>query len=215
MSPDDLITIRPCIATSWEYLPDGKTVRFKLRDDVKFVSGNPLTAEDVRFSFTRLLNMKYQASQYLAHVDHVAVVDAHTVDFVLKDPSQPLLTIIAAPEFGISEKAAVIAHGGMDGPDTADKDTATPWLDQNSVGSGAFRLTGWQRNQQISLVANPGLLGRQARLRPVADPPYERECGAASGAEAWRCRCRVQPDPRAGGDAEGRPRYFHRPLHQP
>ena len=159
MSPDDLITIKPCIATSWEYLPDGKTVRFKLRDDVKFVSGNPLTAEDVRFSFTRLLNMKYQASQYLAHVDHVAVVDAHTVDFVLKDPSQPLLTIIAAPEFGISEKAVVIAHGGMDGPDTADKDTATPWLDQNSVGSGAFRLIGWQRNQQISLVANPGFWG--------------------------------------------------------
>jgi peptide/nickel transport system substrate-binding protein len=156
MSPDDLITIKPCIATSWEYLPDGKTVRFKLRDDVKFVSGNPLTAEDVCFSFTRLLNMKYQASQYLAHVDHVAVVDARTVDFVLKDPSQPLLTIIAAPEFGISEKAAVIVHGGMDGPDTADKDTATPWLDQNSVGSGAFRLIGWQRNQQISLVANPG-----------------------------------------------------------
>ena len=77
----------------------------------------------MRFSFTRLLNMKYQASQYLAHVDHVAVVDAHTVDFVLKDPSQPLLTIIAAPEFGISEKAAVIAHGGMDGPHTASKDT--------------------------------------------------------------------------------------------
>jgi peptide/nickel transport system substrate-binding protein len=78
------------------------------------------------------------------------------VDFVLSDPTQPLLTIIAAPEFGISEKAAVIAHGGMDGPETADKDTATPWLDQNSVGSGAFTLTGWQRNQQISLVANPG-----------------------------------------------------------
>jgi peptide/nickel transport system substrate-binding protein len=166
MTPDDLITIRPCIATSWEYLPDGKTLRFHLRDDVKFASGNKMTAEDVRFSFTRLLNMKYQASQYLAHVDHVAVVDEHTVDFVLNDPTQPLLTILAAPEFTVCEKAAVIAHGGMDGPETADKDTATAWLDQNSVGTGAFKLTGWQRNQQISLVANP--------LHYKGKPGYDR-----------------------------------------
>jgi peptide/nickel transport system substrate-binding protein len=153
MAPGDYVTVRPCIATEWAYLPDGKTLRFKLREDVRFVSGRPLTAEDVRFSFARLLTMKYQASQYLAHLDHVAVVDDHTVDFVLSDPTQPLLTIIAAPEFGISDKAAVIEHGGTD-VDAADKDTATPWLDQNSVGSGVYRLTGWQRNQQISLVRN-------------------------------------------------------------
>lgn len=154
MSPDDYVTVRPCIATEWAYLPDGKTLRFKLRRDVTFVSGNKMTAEDVRFSFARLLNMKYQASQYLAHLDHVAVVDDYTVDFVLKDPTQPLLTILAAPEFGVSEKAVVLAHGGTD-IDTAEKDTATAWLDQNSVGTGAFRLTGWQRNQQISMVRNP------------------------------------------------------------
>ena len=154
MAPGDYVTVRPLIATEWSYLPDGKTIRFKLRDDITFISGRKLTAEDVRFSFTRLLNMKYQASQYLAHVDHVAVVDDHTVDFVLNDPTQPLLTIIAAPEFGVSEKAVVIAHGGTDG-DAFNKDTATTWLDQNSVGTGAFRLTGWQRNQQIQLVRNP------------------------------------------------------------
>ena len=154
MAPHDYITVRPCIATQWSYLPDGKTVRFKLRDDVRFVSGKKLTAEDVRFSFTRLINMQYQASQYLAHLDHVAAVDDHTVDFVLRDPTQPLLTILAAPEYGISEKAVVEQHGGTD-VDTAAKDTATPWLDQNSVGTGAFRLTGWQRNQSISMVRNP------------------------------------------------------------
>src|SRR6516164_8212670 len=32
MSPDDLITVRPCLATSWEYLSDGRTARFRLRD---------------------------------------------------------------------------------------------------------------------------------------------------------------------------------------
>ncbi len=154
MAPGDYVTVRPLIATEWSYLPDGKTIRFKLRDDVTFVSGNKMTAEDVRFSFARLLTMKYQASQYLAHVDHVAVVDDHTVDFVLNDPTQPLVTIIAAPEFGVSEKAVVLAHGGTD-IDAANKDTATAWLDQNSVGTGAFRLTGWHHGEQIQMVRNP------------------------------------------------------------
>ena len=154
MTPGDYVTVRPLLATEWSYLPDGKTIRFKLRDDVTFASGKKMTAEDVRFSFARLLTMKYQASQYLAHVDHVAVVDDHTVDFVLSDPTQPLVTIIAAPEFGVSEKAVVLAHGGTD-IDAANKDTATAWLDQNSVGTGAFRLTGWRHGEQVQMVRNP------------------------------------------------------------
>ena len=39
----------------------------------------------------------------------VNVVDPHTVDIVLKDPTQPLMTIIAAPAFGIMEKEQVVA----------------------------------------------------------------------------------------------------------
>ncbi len=34
MAPGDYVNIKPCIATEWAYLPDGKTLRFKLRDDV-------------------------------------------------------------------------------------------------------------------------------------------------------------------------------------
>jgi len=155
MTPEDYIHVRPCIASEWSYLPDGRTIRFKLRDDVTFLSGQKVTAEDVRFSFMRLLHLGEQPSQYIAHLDHVEVVDPQTVDFVLKDPSQPLLTIIAAPEFGIIEKAVVVAHGGTDAADAKDTDKATDWLNQNSAGSGAYRLVGWQRNQQIQMVRNP------------------------------------------------------------
>lgn len=158
MAPGDYVTVRPCVATEWAYLPDGRTIRFKLRDDITFLSGRKLTAEDVRFSFTRLINMKYQASQYLAYLDHVAVVDDHTVDFVLRDPTQPIVTILAAPEFGVTDKLMVQQHGGTD-VDTYNKDTATPWLDQNSAGSGAYRLIGWDRSQRIRMVRNPGHWG--------------------------------------------------------
>jgi peptide/nickel transport system substrate-binding protein len=75
MTVEDYIHVQPCIATEWAYLPDGKTVRFKLRSDVKFASGQPVTAEDVRLSFMRLLHLQEQPSQYIAHLDHVDVVD--------------------------------------------------------------------------------------------------------------------------------------------
>lgn len=152
--PDDAINLKPAIATQWAYQPDGKTIRMTLRDGVKFASGNPVTAEDVRFSFTRVLNLKDQTQQYIAHLGEVKVVDAKTVDFVLTDPTLPILSIIATPAFGIQEKALVTANGGTDAADAKEKDKATEWLNSNSAGAGPYRLTGWQRNQQIQMVRN-------------------------------------------------------------
>src|SRR5262245_17923413 len=50
VEPPDISVVRPRLATSWEISKDGKTYTFKLRPGVKFSSGNPLTAQDVRFS---------------------------------------------------------------------------------------------------------------------------------------------------------------------
>jgi peptide/nickel transport system substrate-binding protein len=153
--PGDAVNLKPALATEWAYLPDGKTIRLKLRTDVKFASGKPMTAEDVRFTFMRQLNIKDQPWQYISHISEVNVVDPHTVDIVLKDPTLPLMTIVASPPFGIQEKDLVVANGGSDAPDAKEKDKATEWLNQNSAGSGPYRLTGWQRNQQIQMVRNP------------------------------------------------------------
>jgi peptide/nickel transport system substrate-binding protein len=165
-SAGDYVNIKPCIATEWAYQPDGKTVRFKLRDDVSFVSGNKMTADDVVFSFERVINVKDQPQQYIAQVDHVAKVDDHTIDIVMGDPTAPLLTIIAAPEFVVQEKAVIVEHGGTDAPDAKTTDKATDWLNSNSAGTGPYKLTGWQRNQQIQMVKNPHWWG--------GTPGYER-----------------------------------------
>jgi peptide/nickel transport system substrate-binding protein len=158
-TPGDYVNVKPCIATEWAYQPDGKTVRFKLRQDVTFASGKKMTATDVAFSFQRVLNVKDQPAQYIAQVDHVSVVDDYTVDIVMGDPAAPLLTIIAAPVFVVQEKALLAEHGGTDAPDAKTTDTATDWLNNNSAGTGPYRLTGWQRNQQIQMVKNPHYWG--------------------------------------------------------
>ncbi|HYZ34959.1 MAG TPA: ABC transporter substrate-binding protein [Crenalkalicoccus sp.] len=154
-APGDYITLRPQIATEWSYQPDGRTIRFKLRQGVKFSSGKPMTAEDVQFGLRRLINIKDQPAQYVTHIAKVTAIDAGTLDIELSDPSQPVLTIIAAPEFVAMEKALVAEHGGTDAPDAKETDKATDWLNANSAGTGPYRLVGWQRNQQIQMVRNP------------------------------------------------------------
>jgi peptide/nickel transport system substrate-binding protein len=154
-SPGDYINVKPCLATAWTRTPDGKGWRFTLRQNAKFNSGNTMTADDVAFSFNRLLNLKDQPSQYLANVHHVAVVDDHTIDIVLKDPAEPILMVLTSPTFGVMERKAVEAHGGSDKPDANTADTATPWLNQHSAGTGAYTLVGWTRGAQIQMTANP------------------------------------------------------------
>jgi hypothetical protein len=49
----DFTRVQPKLATKWDVSKDGTVYTFTLRPDVKFTSGNPLTASDVRFSFRR------------------------------------------------------------------------------------------------------------------------------------------------------------------
>jgi peptide/nickel transport system substrate-binding protein len=155
MSPGDYLNVKPALATAWARTPDGKGWRFTLRPGTKFNSGNPVTADDVKWSIDRVINLKDQPSQYVANVDHVAVVDPTTVDVVLTDPTQPLLTVLCGPNFGILERKVVEAQGGTSAPGANSTDKATQWLNQHSAGAGPFTLVGWTRNAQILLTRNP------------------------------------------------------------
>jgi peptide/nickel transport system substrate-binding protein len=154
MEPGDYINLKPMLATKWERTPDGKGWRFTIRENVKFASGNPMSAEDVKWSLDRVLNMKDQPAQYVANIDRVELVDQKTVDVVLKDPNGPVLNALAAPGFVVLDRKLLGEHGGDASKDAKEKDKATAWLNENSAGAGAYRLVRWERNQQIQLVRN-------------------------------------------------------------
>ncbi len=166
MTPGDYINLKPNLATSWEYRPDGKALRFKLLKGAKFASGNPVTAEDIKWSIERVINLKDQPAQYIAHVDKVEIVSPDTIDIVMKDPTQPLLTILAAPSFSIMDSKLLTSQGGTAAGDAKEADKATPWLNGNSGGSAPWTFTAWERNQQIQLARNPNFRGEK--------PGYER-----------------------------------------
>jgi peptide/nickel transport system substrate-binding protein len=166
MKPGEYINLAPALATKWARTPDGKGWRFTLRDGVKFSTGNPMTVEDVKWSFDRVINLGDQPSQYIAHVDRVEIVDKSNIDIILKQPAEPLLTIIAAPEFVVLERKVAEANGASAAKDAKTADKAAQWINSNSCGTGAYRITAWERNQQIQLVRNDHYWGGK--------PPFER-----------------------------------------
>lgn len=166
-SGTDLNTIVPVLATEWSISKDSKEYTFKLRRDVKFASGNPFTAEDVRFTLVRLKNVKGNPSWMMDPLKEVQVVDPYTVKTILNEPFGDWLVVLAGPNSGIVDSKLAKEHGASDSP-TADKDDkAEEWLNQNSAGSGPFVLKGWLRSTAITMERNPNYWGEAPKVAKV------------------------------------------------
>jgi peptide/nickel transport system substrate-binding protein len=84
----------PCLAEGWKAAPDGLSYEFKVRAGVKFHNGEPVTAEDVKFSFERYRGTS--AAMMKERVAGVETPDARTVRFVLKKPWPDFLTFYSS-----------------------------------------------------------------------------------------------------------------------
>jgi peptide/nickel transport system substrate-binding protein len=127
----------PDLAESWES-PDPQTYIFKLRPDLKFSDGSPLTADDVVFTYENIINPDFNAPDRALYspISKVEAVDPQTVRFTLSAPYAPLLSYL---DKGIVSKAAV--EGG--------RDPAT-----DPLGAGPMKLVSWNRGAEIVLEAN-------------------------------------------------------------
>ena len=136
----------PSLATSWKALND-TTWEFKLRKGVKFHNGDPLAAEDVKFSFDRVLEPgkeKKKSLQYgnIRAVKEVRIVDADTIQVITDKPFPLLLERLVF--FAIVPKKHIEKVG-----DEAFGTTA-------AVGTGPWKLVEWKRDQAIRLEAFDG-----------------------------------------------------------
>jgi len=96
--------ILPDLAESWVWTDD-KTVEFKLREDATFHNGDPVTAQDVVYTFERGRDGIASANK-MKPATEVIAVDDHTVRMVLKTPNVDWLDALALPVFSVlSERA--------------------------------------------------------------------------------------------------------------
>jgi len=88
----------PSLAESWTVSSDGLVYEFVLRKGVRFHNGEPVTAEDVKFSFERYRGVSAKALK--EKVAAVEVPDPGRVRFRLKQPWPDFLTFYATPATG-------------------------------------------------------------------------------------------------------------------
>src|SRR5438445_8216655 len=86
------------LAESWTESPDGLVYEFKLRRGLRFHNGDPLTTEDVKFSFERYKGTG--AKELQSRVQRVEIVDPLTVRFHLKEPWPDFMTFYGTTATG-------------------------------------------------------------------------------------------------------------------
>lgn len=160
VNPGDALI--PNLATDHSVSEDGTVWTFNLRDDVTFASGNPLTADDVVFSWERVRNLQNEPAQvFNLFIGEIVAVDELTVQlttattvFPLPVPFIDLLT--ALPALSILDSQLVIENGGSLDPA---EDSATEWLNQNSAGSGPYMVESWTPDTEVRLARNDNYWG--------------------------------------------------------
>ncbi len=144
---NDDLTIGKDLATEYTISDHGKTWTFKIRNDVKFTDGKPLTASDVAFTYN---NAKEQATDTdLSMIDSVEAVDAQTAVFHLNKPYSAFAYLAAV--VGIVPEHAYNAST----------------YGQNPIGSGRYILKQWNKGEQVILEANPDYYGEKAKMKRI------------------------------------------------
>lgn len=133
------VDLEPKLATSWAFSDDGLTATFELREGVLFHDGSALDAEDVVFSFQRLLDPKHpmapRGAPYAPSFGMIVSVRAdgpRKVVFRLKTPSAVFLGNLA-----LFSAAIVTKQAGAYG--------------RAPVGTGPYRLARWEKDVKIEL----------------------------------------------------------------
>jgi oligopeptide transport system substrate-binding protein len=151
----------PGLADRWEISPDGKTYTFHLRTNLVWSTGEPITADDVVYSWIRALDPKTAARYagqlyYLKNAEDfntgkikdpslvgVKALDRLTIQVELAAPTAFFLDLCAFPTLAVVPRQAIEKYGDH-------------WLTHKPLPvSGAYELDTWRLNDKIRLVKNP------------------------------------------------------------
>jgi peptide/nickel transport system substrate-binding protein len=133
----------PSLAQSWAESEDGLTYEFKLRPGLTFHNGDPVTTEDVKFSFERYKGTG--AAALKDHVSDVEIVDPQVVRFHLKTPWPDFMTFYGttATAAGIIVPKKYLSEVGDDG------------FKKHPIGAGPYKFVSTKPGIEVVLEAFP------------------------------------------------------------
>lgn len=150
----------PELARSYSWL-DNQTIEFELKRGVKFHNGEELTADDVVFTFERILTEDIGARRrgFVKQVDSVEKLGDYTVRFNLKSPWPVFLQMLVHNQIVPQDYLTEVG----------DEEFA-----RNPVGAGPFKFAEGKLDEQIILERFDGYYGGAHHLAPIGPPYLER-----------------------------------------
>ncbi len=160
---------QPALAESWDTSEDGLTWTYHLRPGLKWSDGQPLTSADVVYTFNRVINGKYEQTNYgnyVAAITSVKATDDTTVVFTVKKPTPVMLHLYVyiLPEHlwkDIDQKE-VRKFANEPGPDGV-------------IGSGPYIVTEHQKGQFLRFKANPNYYGGKPKVDEVVFRVFQND----------------------------------------
>lgn len=146
----------PYLAESWTVSPDGLAWEFKLRQDVKFHDGTPLTAQVAAVSFQRALAISPVAPNLMFGVAAVEATDEVTLKFTMNIPNYVLLDNLSSSFLQPLPTDYIVAKGDDYG--------------RMPIGAGPYKFKEWVTGEKIVLERNPDFTWGPAFTQ--GKPPY-------------------------------------------
>lgn len=199
---DDQDIPQPALAASWDISDDGKTYTFHLRDTIYWSDGTPITAQDIAYSWKRVIDPKVasenaymmfcieKAADYFkgnATADDVGikVLDDKTLQVRLTNPTAYFLNLTAFHCYYPVPQQVVEAH-----PDTWASDAET------MVCSGPYRITKWIHSSEIEMVKNELYWDKDAvKLSSITFPISDSQATRLTLVESGQANMMVEPPP--------------------
>ena len=157
---DGTSEIVPSIAKSWMISSDGKTYQFALNDTVRFHDGQPLTANDIRYSYERILTepdctgaplleniagVEELQDKTEKHLSGIEILSDYSLKITLTEADGSFLAKLASPAASIVNRKSVKKAGKHFGQ-----------IPEETPGSGFFRFDGWDYSTKMVVSAYEG-----------------------------------------------------------
>lgn len=147
------------LATSWSSSSDGLQYTFHMNPTAKWSNGQPITANDVVYTWHYYTNPKLQFAYVTGwnYVKDVTAINAHTVQFTLTKPYAPFLSTVASADIvpaAVFSKLSVsqLNHG---------------YYDSHPISSGPYILKQWISDQELLFVPNPYWFGPKVHIKQI------------------------------------------------
>ena len=148
----------PDLATSWQASPDGLTWTFTLRDGVKWSDGQPLTGDDILYTFNDVVLKPDLAATGRANFSAVKSVEAPSPNTVRFNLSRPFS---ALPSY-LAYNAGIIPKHAFAGQDDPFK--LTSFHKGTPISSGPFKVESYTSGQSVVLARNDSYFGGKPLL---------------------------------------------------